>query len=127
MTRRLADKLSGFAGLAWDENLDVGSNTGTPVDDGDYQVPSAFTGTIGKITLKIDRPKLTPDDIAKLKDAMAKAGDGPAPGESAGASGTGGAGKVALRVDKLDDCRKQAEAKGLGLVDRIKFIEDCAR
>ena len=37
--------------LAWDENLDVGSDTGTPVDDADYQVPFAFTGTIGKITL----------------------------------------------------------------------------
>jgi len=30
--------------LAWDENLDVGSDTGTPVDDRDYQVPFTFTG-----------------------------------------------------------------------------------
>jgi len=29
--------------LQWDENLDVGSDTGTPVDDRDYQVPFAFT------------------------------------------------------------------------------------
>jgi arylsulfatase len=55
--------------LAWDENLDVGSDTGTPVDDKDYQVPFAFTGKIGKITLSIDRPKLTPGDEKKLMEA----------------------------------------------------------
>ncbi|MFG1286607.1 arylsulfatase [Xanthobacter versatilis] len=63
--------------LAWDENLDVGSDTGTPVDDADYQVPFAFTGKINKITLALDHPKLTPEDIAKLRDAAAKAADGP--------------------------------------------------
>jgi len=52
--------------LAWDENLDVGSDTGTPVDDQAYQVPFAFTGKIDKITLTIDRPKLTPEDEQKL-------------------------------------------------------------
>jgi arylsulfatase len=56
--------------LAWDENLDVGSDTGTPVDDEDYQVPFAFTGTIDKITLTIDRPKLTPEDEKKLMAAQ---------------------------------------------------------
>jgi arylsulfatase len=55
--------------LAWDENLDVGSDTGTPVDDQDYQTPFAFTGTIDKITLTIDRPKLTPEDEKKLMAA----------------------------------------------------------
>jgi len=55
--------------LQWDENLDVGSDTGTPVDDGDYQVPFAFTGKIDKITLTIDRPKLTPEDEKKLMQA----------------------------------------------------------
>jgi len=55
--------------LQWDENLDVGSDTGTPVDDKDYQVPFAFSGKINKITLTIDRPKLTPEDIKKLKAA----------------------------------------------------------
>jgi len=55
--------------LAWDENLDIGSDTGSPVDDNDYQVPFTFTGKIIKITLTIDRPKLTPDDIKKLKQA----------------------------------------------------------
>ena len=58
--------------LAWDENLDVGSDTGTPVDDRDYQVPFAFTGKINKITLTIDRPQLSPQDIEKLKAAAAE-------------------------------------------------------
>ena len=56
--------------LAWDENLDVGSDTGTPVDDRDYQVPFAFTGKINKITLTIDRPQLSPEDIKKLEMAQ---------------------------------------------------------
>ena len=56
--------------LQWDENLDVGSDTGTPVDDSDYQVPFAFTGKINKITLTIDRPKLTPEDEKKLMQAQ---------------------------------------------------------
>ncbi len=55
--------------LQWDENLDVGLDTGTPVADADYKVPFAFTGTIEKITLTIDRPELTPADIEKLKMA----------------------------------------------------------
>ena len=56
--------------LAWDENLDVGSDTGTPVDDNDYQVPFKFTGKIGKIALTIDRPKLTPEDKKELVEAQ---------------------------------------------------------
>jgi arylsulfatase len=56
--------------LQWDENLDVGSDTGTPVADSDYQVPFAFNGTIRKITLTIDRPELSPSDIEKLKTAQ---------------------------------------------------------
>ena len=56
--------------LAWDENLDVGSDTGTPVDDKDYQVPFKFTGKINKITLTIERPKLTPEDEKKLMAAQ---------------------------------------------------------
>ena len=56
--------------LAWDENLDVGSDTGTPVDDKDYPVPFAFTGKIDKITLSIDRPQLTPEDEQKLMQAQ---------------------------------------------------------
>jgi arylsulfatase A-like enzyme len=54
--------------MQWDENFDIGADTGTPVSD-DYQVPFKFTGTLDKLTLKIDRPKLTPADIQKLKEA----------------------------------------------------------
>jgi arylsulfatase len=61
--------------LPIDETFDVGSDTGTPVDDKDYQVPFAFTGTIGKLTFNLDRPKLTPDDFKKLADAMKAAFD----------------------------------------------------
>jgi arylsulfatase len=39
--------------LPWDETFNVGSDTGTPVDDQDYQVPFRFTGTIGKVTVKL--------------------------------------------------------------------------
>jgi arylsulfatase A-like enzyme len=60
--------------LEWDENLDVGSDTGTPVSDQDYQVPFAFNGKIGKITLTIDRPKLSPDDVKKLEAARKSKG-----------------------------------------------------
>jgi len=52
----------------WDENFDIGADTGTPVSD-DYQVPFKFTGALDKLTLKIDRPKLSPADIEKLKAA----------------------------------------------------------
>ena len=56
--------------LQWDESLDIGSDTGTPVNDADYQVPFTFTGKINKITLTIDRPKLSPEDIKKLEQAQ---------------------------------------------------------
>jgi arylsulfatase A-like enzyme len=54
--------------MQWDENFDIGADTGTPVSD-DYQVPFKFTGTLDKLTLKIDRPQLSPADIEKLKEA----------------------------------------------------------
>ncbi len=40
--------------LPWDETFDIGSDTGTPVDDPDYQVPFAFTGKIDKLTIAVD-------------------------------------------------------------------------
>ncbi len=61
--------------LPWDETFDIGSDTGTSVDDKDYQVPFAFTGKIDKLTVALDPPKLTPDDIKKLQEAEAKAND----------------------------------------------------
>ncbi len=54
--------------MQWDENFDIGADTGTPVSD-DYQVPFKFTGTLDELTLKIDRPTLSPADIERLKEA----------------------------------------------------------
>jgi len=56
--------------LQWDENFDVGADTGTPVNDQDYQVPFTFSGKIYKLTLTIDRPQLTPADVQKLQEAQ---------------------------------------------------------
>ena len=58
--------------LAWDENMDIGSDTGTPVNDKAYQVPFAFTGSIDSLKLVVDRPQLTDADKAKLEEAMMK-------------------------------------------------------
>ena len=41
------------------------ADTGRPVAE-DYQMPLGFTGKLDKLTLKIDRPKLTPDDEKRL-------------------------------------------------------------
>jgi arylsulfatase A-like enzyme len=59
--------------LQFDESLDVGSDTLTAVDDRDYQVPFAFTGTINKITLTVDRPKLSPEDEKRLMQGQRNA------------------------------------------------------
>jgi arylsulfatase len=55
--------------LQWDESLDIGSDTGTPVNDADYRVPFVFNGKIDRVTLTLDRPKLSPEDIRKLEAA----------------------------------------------------------
>ncbi len=54
--------------MQFDETFDVGADTGTPVNDKDYQVPFAFTGKIDKLTLAIDRPQLTPADEKRLRE-----------------------------------------------------------
>jgi len=56
--------------VAWDENFDVGADTITPVDDRDYQVPFRFNGKLDKLTLTIDRPRLTPADEQKLLESQ---------------------------------------------------------
>jgi len=61
--------------LPWDETFDIGSDTGTPVDDRDYQVPFNFTGKIDKLTVSVERPKLTPEDEKRLMQAQASAAD----------------------------------------------------
>ncbi len=55
--------------LPWDETFDIGTDTGTPVDDHDYQVPFRFTGGIDALTFAIERPKLSAEDIKKMRQA----------------------------------------------------------
>jgi len=43
------------------ETFDIGSDTRTPVDDADYQVPFKFTGTISKINVKLGKDQLMAD------------------------------------------------------------------
>jgi len=61
--------------LPWDETFDIGSDTGTPVEDNDYKVPFKFTGTIGKLTISVERPNLTPEDQKRLMQAEQSAQD----------------------------------------------------
>ncbi len=61
--------------LQWDEAFDIGSDTLTGVNDADYKPPFTFTGELNKLTVNVDRPKLSPADIKKLEDAMKGAAD----------------------------------------------------
>jgi len=56
--------------LQWDEAFDIGSDTLTGVNDGDYKPPFAFAGKLDKLTIKVDRPQLSAADIKKLEDAQ---------------------------------------------------------
>jgi arylsulfatase len=56
--------------LQWDESFDIGSDTLTGVNDEDYKPPFTFTGELNKLTIKIDRPQLSPDDIKQLEQAQ---------------------------------------------------------
>ncbi|MEO3475943.1 arylsulfatase [Roseomonas sp. CAU 1739] len=69
--------------FAWDETFDVGFDTGTPVDDRDYQVPFNFTGRIAKITFDVGEATVTPEVMIQfLNEIQARARDAerPAPG-----------------------------------------------
>jgi hypothetical protein len=54
--------------LQWDETFDVGADTGTPVDDKDYQVPFRFTGKLNKLTLQLKPVALSAADRKMLQD-----------------------------------------------------------
>ena len=56
--------------LQWDESFDIGSDTLTGVNDEDYKPPFTFTGKLNKLTIKVDRPQLSPEDIKRLQAAM---------------------------------------------------------
>jgi len=55
--------------MQWDENFDIGADTGTPIAE-EYRVPFPFTGNLTKLTLNIDRPKLSPEDKKMLEQAQ---------------------------------------------------------
>ena len=56
--------------LQWDEAFDIGSDTLTGVNDDDYTPPYPLTAKLHKLTIDIDRPQLSPADIATLEAAM---------------------------------------------------------
>ena len=56
--------------LQWDEAFDIGSDTLTGVNDADYTPPFPLTAKLNKLTIKVDRPQLSPEDVKKLKAAM---------------------------------------------------------
>jgi arylsulfatase A-like enzyme len=62
--------------LQWDESFDIGSDTLTGVNDADYKPPFPLTAKLNKLTIKVDRPKLTEEDIKKLETTEATAVDG---------------------------------------------------
>jgi arylsulfatase A-like enzyme len=62
--------------LQWDESFDIGSDTLTGINDADYQPPFPLTAKLNKLTIKVDRPKLTEEDIKKLENTEAIAVDG---------------------------------------------------
>jgi arylsulfatase A-like enzyme len=61
--------------LQWDESFDIGWDTLTGVNDADYTPPFPLTAKLEKLTIKMDRPQLSPEDIKKLEAAMQRASD----------------------------------------------------
>jgi hypothetical protein len=57
------------------ETFDVGSDTRTPVNDKDYQVPFRFNGKINKLTFNLGPVQLAEHEHQKLEEAVARARD----------------------------------------------------
>ncbi len=62
--------------LQWDESFDIGSDTITGVNDADYTPPFPLSAKLDKLTIKVDRPQLSPEEIKKLEDGMKKVAAG---------------------------------------------------
>lgn len=60
---------------AWDETFDVGLDTGTSVDDSDYQVPFPFSGKLQKIAFDLGETSMTPSAIRAMMEELAKKRD----------------------------------------------------
>jgi len=56
--------------LQWDESFDIGSDTITGINDADYKPPFPLTAKLNKLTIKVDRPQLSPEDVNKLEQAQ---------------------------------------------------------
>ena len=105
--------------LQWDESFDIGSDTLTGVNDADYQPPFALTAKLDKLTIKIDRPQLSEDDIKKLEGVKKAAADGPISEDLSLVQQLEG------RLEKRAECGKQADAQNLGPIERIIFVRKC--
>jgi arylsulfatase A-like enzyme len=105
--------------LQWDESFDIGSDTLTGVNDADYKPPFPLTAKLNRLTIKVDRPHLTPADIKKLQGAMSAAADGPVSEDLTVVQ------KLEVRVDKIKECHAKAVAQKLDAVARIKFVREC--
>jgi arylsulfatase len=62
--------------LQWDEAFDIGSDTITGINDADYLPPFPLTAELNKLTITIDRPQLSPEEIEKLEAGMKKVAAG---------------------------------------------------
>lgn len=52
----------------WDETFDVGIDTGTPVDDRDYQVPFQLIGKLNKLTVQLEPEKLKLEEQKQINE-----------------------------------------------------------
>jgi hypothetical protein len=57
--------------MSVDETFDIGSDTRTPVDDFEYQVPFHFTGKIDKLTYNLGPSQLSAEDKAEAEKKLA--------------------------------------------------------
>ena len=105
--------------LQWDESFDIGSDTLTGVNDADYKPPFPLTAKLNKLTIKVDRPQLSPVDIKKLEGAMKAAADGPVSQDITLVQ------RLEDRFEKREECRKQADEQKFGPIERIVFVRKC--
>ena len=56
--------------LMWDETFNVGLDTGTSVDDQDYQVPFKFIGKINKLTVKLGPSEISIAEKEKIEKTV---------------------------------------------------------
>ena len=105
--------------LQWDESFDIGSDTLTGVNDADYRPPFPLTAKFNNLTIRLDRPQLSSEDIKKLEAAMRVASDGPPADDLSLVH------RIEQRMDKREDCHRQADTQKLGPIARLEFVRKC--